>query len=75
MPDGGRGGPAPYPHQTPIACEEGRVHGLARHQGLYGFLVALQLRHQRLLALRLGGAFVVEHPPACHGVICRQGTA
>ncbi len=51
------------------------MHHLAGHQHRNGLAVALQLRHQSLLALGLRGAFVVQNPPARQGVIGLDGAA
>ena len=51
------------------------MHHLAGHQHGHGLAAALQLRHQSLLALGLGGALVIQHPPACQGVIGLHGAA
>ena len=51
-------------HHAPVTRQEGGPHAVAGRLALHRGAVAPQLGHQRGLALGLGGALVVEHPPA-----------
>ena len=49
--------------EAPVTCQKSCVHALARRLAPHGAAVTLQLGLQRGLALGLGGALVVQHPP------------